>query len=64
VELAKKLKELRPGLRVVYMSGYPGNSLAPMAGFCDCVFLEKPFSPDQLLGTLRQVLDKSQGDLF
>jgi PAS domain S-box-containing protein len=64
VDLAKRLKELWPGLRVVYMSGYPGNALAPIAGFGDCVFLEKPFSPRQLLDTLRKVLDTSQVGLF
>jgi PAS domain S-box-containing protein len=64
VELAQKLKERWPGLRVIYMSGYPGNALAPIAGFGNCVFLEKPFSPQELLDTLRQVMSKSQGDLF
>jgi CheY-like chemotaxis protein len=64
VELAKRLKELRPKLRVVYMSGYPGNALAPITGFGDCIFLEKPFSPQQLLDTLRQALDADQSDLF
>jgi DNA-binding NtrC family response regulator len=64
VELSTRLKEAWPGLRVIFMSGYPGNALAPISGFGRCVFLEKPFSPEQLLDTLRRTLDQSQGDLF
>jgi signal transduction histidine kinase/CheY-like chemotaxis protein len=63
-ELAKKVKGLRPGIRTVYMSGYPGNSLNPIAGFGRAVLLEKPFSPEHLLSTLRRVLSDGQGDLF
>lgn len=63
-ELATRVKELWPGMRTVYMSGYPGNALGPITGFGGCVLLEKPFSFEQLLSTLREVLAKAQGDLF
>ncbi|MCR4295430.1 MAG: response regulator, partial [Elusimicrobia bacterium] len=63
-ELAKRLKSMRPGMRTVYMSGYPGNALGPMTGLGGCVLLEKPFSPAQMLNTVREVLDLAQGDLF
>jgi two-component system cell cycle sensor histidine kinase/response regulator CckA len=63
-EMAKRLKERRPGMRTVYMSGYPGNALGPIAGFGGCVLLEKPFTPREMLNTLRRVLDVGQGDLF
>lgn len=62
--LAKRLKELRPWMRTVYMSGYPGNALGPVSGFAGCVLLEKPFSPAQMLNTVRKVLDIGQGDFF
>ena len=63
-ELAADMKKLRPGLRIVYMSGYPGNALAPITDFGGCVLLEKPFSPAQMLKTLREVLTIGQGNLF
>jgi PAS domain S-box-containing protein len=62
--LAKRLKEQRPGMRTVYMSGYPGNALGPIAGFGGCVLLEKPFTPREMLSAVRRVLDIDQGDLF
>ena len=57
-EMAKRLKRLLPGLRVVYMSGYTeefseGQSLLEGASF-----LQKPFSRDALL---RQIHDALKG---
>ncbi|MDD5657130.1 MAG: response regulator [Elusimicrobia bacterium] len=64
IELAKRLKEQRPGLRVIYMSGYAGEATAKVRGAGEAVVLEKPFSPDKLLGNVRRVLEKSQGEMF
>ena len=48
-----------PGIRIVYMSGYAQNDKirAEMADR-DTSFLQKPFSADSLLLTIREVLDK------
>jgi PAS domain S-box-containing protein len=54
--LAAGLKKKRPQLRVVFMSGYPGTTLASGAWHEKSVLLEKPFSPEILLRTLRQAL--------
>jgi signal transduction histidine kinase len=62
-ELAKRLKKIQPEMRTVFMSGYPGDALDPLAGFGGCVLLEKPFTPQKMLGTLRKVLDIDQDDL-
>jgi signal transduction histidine kinase/ActR/RegA family two-component response regulator len=55
-ELAKKLKGLRSGLRIVYMSGYleynRGNDDFLREGF----FLQKPFSRDTLVGMVGAAL--------
>jgi CheY-like chemotaxis protein len=57
VELAGRAKSLRPGLKVAYMSGYVG-SLMTMAGVLrDSVLIEKPFTPERLLGNIRKLLD-------
>ena len=57
-ELARRLRRLRRGIRVVFMSGYSTEAvathgiLAPGASF-----LQKPFSVEELVGRLRDVLD-------
>ncbi|MEJ2210564.1 MAG: response regulator [Anaerolineae bacterium] len=57
-KLAEQLQALRPGLKVLYMSGYSDDALAhheftePDPGF-----LAKPFSMDGLIQKVRAVLD-------
>ena len=59
-ELAKKLKGLRRGLKIVYMSGYleynRGNEEFLEEGY----FLQKPFSRDTLVGKVSEALGSSQ----
>jgi two-component system cell cycle sensor histidine kinase/response regulator CckA len=56
-ELSRDLAGVRPGLRVLFMSGYAaqltGESVLPEG----VPFLAKPFTPDDLLRALRAVLD-------
>ena len=51
--LVDRLRELRPDLAVILMSGYSEKELGTEARRKATVFLEKPFSPDQLAGALR-----------
>jgi CheY-like chemotaxis protein len=57
-ELAERLTELRPGLRVLFMSGYSDEAvyrhgvLSP-----DAAFIEKPFTERTLTCKVREVLD-------
>jgi CheY-like chemotaxis protein len=57
-QLAARLAEQRPGLRVLFMSGYvgePGGSaIAVPAG---ATLLRKPFTPAALLDAVRRMLD-------
>ncbi len=57
-QLAEKLKSEKPGLKVVYMSGYPGESGGRSLNLQDGVnFLAKPFAPLRLAKTVRACLD-------
>jgi CheY-like chemotaxis protein len=56
-ELAKNLLSLRPGLKVVYMSGYAGEYLHNEGVSADgVVLLQKPFTAAALEEKIRQVL--------
>ncbi len=59
VELARRLRERLPGLRVLYMSGYSAqpDSLTRALALGDA-YLSKPFTPRELAGRVREVLDR------
>jgi CheY-like chemotaxis protein len=61
--LAQRLTELRPGLRVLYTSGYPKDALTP-AGILEpgLDLLPKPYTPDALASSVRELLDKRATD--
>jgi two-component system, cell cycle sensor histidine kinase and response regulator CckA len=59
-ELARQVKERRPGLRVLYMSGYTEDAIAHRGVLDTGAFLiSKPFSQDTLARRLREALDPS-----
>ena len=57
--VADRLTAQRPGLRVLYMSGYTADALG-QHGVLDAgiSYLQKPFAPDQLSRKVREVLDQ------
>jgi DNA-binding response OmpR family regulator len=57
-EIAKRLVANRPNLRVIYMSGYTDDAIVHH-GVLEpgLAFLQKPFSAQQLLTKIREVLD-------
>jgi signal transduction histidine kinase/ActR/RegA family two-component response regulator len=58
VELAHQLRLARPDLRVLFMSGYPDNAIVRNGLLEDsATFLQKPFTPEELLRKLRAVID-------
>ncbi len=57
-ELARRLLELRPGTRVLYVSGYTDASMASQGALDNgAFFLQKPFTPETLARKVREVLD-------
>ena len=58
VELAEQLRAARSGIRVLYMSGYTDNAIVRngMLGASEA-FLQKPFTPEELLRKLRHVIE-------
>jgi len=56
-ELAAQLKKRKPGLKVIYSSGYSPEATGKDFGHSDTVFLSKPYLPPQLARTVRQCLD-------
>jgi signal transduction histidine kinase/ActR/RegA family two-component response regulator len=57
-ELARRLATERPGMRVLYMSGYTEDGIVE-SGTLDpnVAFLPKPITPDTLLSKVRETLD-------
>jgi two-component system, cell cycle sensor histidine kinase and response regulator CckA len=57
-ELAQKLSVLRPGLKVLYISGssetHIERAIAPGANF-----LQKPFTTDEFSKKIREILDRA-----
>ncbi len=57
-ELAQRLREQRPGLRVLFMSGYTDDAtLRHGVQRSEVFFLQKPFTPDVLARRVRETLD-------
>ena len=55
VDLAHRLREARPGLRVLFMSGY-AEDVVHIGGAVSSRFLAKPFTPDSLLRAVDETL--------
>jgi len=56
-ELAKELLVLSPGLKIIYVSGYPEGSIQGRTDeWSHSCYLQKPFSREVLLERIRQVL--------
>jgi hypothetical protein len=60
-ELARRLGEKRPTMRVLFISGYTDQETSQWGKFGKPVhFLQKPFHPDAFLSKTRQILDHAQ----
>jgi two-component system cell cycle sensor histidine kinase/response regulator CckA len=58
-ELAEKLRSAQPGVKILFISGYPPDSVSLREPQSDnSSFLPKPFSAEVFLKSVRELLDK------
>jgi PAS domain S-box-containing protein len=60
-ELAHRLRVERPGVRVLYLSGYPERAVVRHGVLGREPFLQKPFTPDALREKVTEVLARRPG---
>ncbi|MCH8310345.1 MAG: response regulator, partial [Chloroflexi bacterium] len=59
-KLAVELRKLYPGIKVLYVSGYPdANAGGSDTGVLDSEFIQKPFTIEAFTLKVRQTLDES-----
>ena len=57
-ELYERMSSMRPGIHVVFMSGYPADIVARRGEVeKEAVYVQKPFALTTLVKTVRQALD-------
>ena len=57
--LARRLLQERPGIGVLYISGFVEKSIV-LAKHPESIVLQKPFTPDALITAVRQITSKEQ----
>jgi two-component system, cell cycle sensor histidine kinase and response regulator CckA len=63
-QLSTRLVLLRPGLKVLFVSGYTDAEITPHGELdAELAFLPKPYTPDQLQMRVREILDRGIGGL-
>ena len=55
-ELAVAVRELHPGIKLLFMSGYSRAQVTEEGVPPDAALLEKPFTPDKVVSTVRDLL--------
>ena len=55
--MVEELRELSPGIHVLFMSGYPKEEVFPDKGSANHPYLQKPFTGETLFSEVRSALD-------
>ena len=63
VELADRAVELRPGMPVLFMSGYSERDVADRGSRTGAMLLNKPFRAGELLAAVRKVLEGPRAEI-
>jgi DNA-binding NtrC family response regulator len=61
-DLAAELKRRKPGLKVIYASGYSSALTGKEFTKGDNIFLAKPYQPNQVAQLIRETLDGAPKD--
>jgi CheY-like chemotaxis protein len=56
-EFVRALVELRPSIKVLYVSGYTNDEILDRGIAQGATFVAKPFAPEDLTRKVREVLD-------
>jgi len=59
LELGRQLQANKPALKIIYTSGYTGDTPQSIALVEGTNFIRKPFRPEILLNLIRKILDES-----
>ena len=61
IEIAQRLREMRPALKVLLMSGYTDRDVGTIAGESEgMAFMQKPFTPDVLTRRVSELLGTTE----
>jgi PAS domain S-box-containing protein len=61
IEIAQRLREMRPALKVLLMSGYTDRDVGTIAGESEgMAFMQKPFTPDILTRRVSELLGTTE----
>jgi len=64
VELAHKVRQLNPKIKIIYCSGFPADALAERSmPLVDGPLLHKPYQRDEFSATVRRVLENKNTDI-
>jgi len=63
VELAQKVRELSPSIKIIYCSGFPADALAERnMPLIDGPLLHKPYLRDEFCALVRRVMESGTAD--
>jgi two-component system cell cycle sensor histidine kinase/response regulator CckA len=60
-EVAERVRHRHRDVKVLYSSGYPGDELTRRGLGADAAFLSKPFTPDELVSAVADLLAADSG---